>query len=644
MANLLTSGTLGVNFGYYNADIGNVGGWVDYRIYDDGTAKFIFRNSDSCNWEIAQNFGVRITYDGNKQNVYGTDIYPESSTVVQTKTLEIEGFRRERSYMSVSGLRGNAADGAIEEDTMPGALSDGEEPGSVYISWPTPNTSPTATLTASTPFAGKANKVSWKFSDADGDSVSLVRLVRYYKAANGSSYSGTTILSSSSATSYNDNIPSTYGGGSVYYEISFEDTYGGSGTAKTSAVKVLSNSAPTIPGIPVLPSVINGGSDITVTWGKSTDADGNLEGYKLERSIDGGGSWTQVYQGAAVAAVTPVPSGIESVMYRVKAYDSYGEESGYAATSEYTVINNTAPSVPETITVPSVIANGSSVLISWAASTDADGDAVSYQLERSVDGGAFEEIYAGSARNFTDTIAAGWLTVAYRVCAVDARGAKSGYAESDVRSIISNYAPTVEIIDAPEGNDYGVVSDSFTVRAKVGDQDNTELIVSYKIDGVIMTQNPVRLTDGAVSTNLAYMFTSLSEGSYWYRIPNGRHTLTVEVTDRASTASVDLYFTKLATDAVITLLRPMTATEQITVCVISVGGEIPADADMTVEVTNNANDRTPVWEDATAHALSGMNHAFANSTQTNGWAFNFRVTVHGGDTRGYITSIQGGFQ
>ena len=643
MANLLTSGTLGVNFGYYNADIGNVGGWVDYQIYDDGTAEFIFRNSDNCTWEIARNFGVRITYDGNKQNVFGTDIYPESSTVVQRKTIEIEGFRRGRSYMQVSGLMDNAPAGAIEENMMPGALSDGAEPNSIFIDWPTPNTSPTATLTASTPFAGKANKVSWKFSDADGDSVSLVRLVRYYKAANASSYSGTTILSSSSANSYNDNIPSTYGGGSVYYEISFEDTYGGSGTAKTSAVRVLSNSAPTIPGIPILPTVINGGSDITVTWDKSTDADGNLEGYKLERSIDGGGSWTQVYQGSAVAAVTPVPAGIESVMYRVKAYDSYGEESGYAATSEYTVINNTAPTVPETITVPSVIANGSSVLISWGASTDADGEAVSYQLERSVDSGAFEVIYTGSARNYTDTIEAGWATIAYRVCAVDARGAKSGYAESDVRNIISNYAPTVEIIDAPDGNDYGVVSERFTISVKVGDRDNRNLTVKYRLDGTLKRTVPVMLGGATSYYTLTHDFRG-DFGDYWHKITNGRHTLTVEVTDGASTTSVDLYFTKLVTNAVITLAEPMTATEQITVCIISVDGDIPDDAEMTVEVTNNGNDSSPVWEDATAHALSGMNHAFSNSTQSNGWAFNFRVTVHGGDTRGYITSIQGGFQ
>ena len=643
MANLLTSGTLGVNFGYYNADIGNVGGWVDYQIYADGTAEFIFRNSDNCTWEIARNFGVRITYDGNQQNVFGTDIYPESSTVVQRKTIEIEGFRRGRSYMKVSGLMDNAPAGAIAENVIPEALTDGEEPNSIFISWPIPNTSPTATLTASTPFAGKANKVSWKFSDADGDSVSLVRLVRYYKAANASSYSGTTILSSSSANSYNDNIPSTYGGGSVYYEISFEDTYGGSGTAKTSAVRVLANSAPTIPGIPILPTVINGGSDITVTWDKSTDADGNLEGYKLERSIDGGGSWTQVYQGSAVAAVTPVPAGIESVMYRVKAYDSYGEESGYAATSEYTVINNTAPTVPETITVPSVIANGSSVLISWGASTDADGEAVSYQLERSIDGGAFEVIYTGSARNYTDTIESGWATIAYRVCAVDARGAKSGYAESDVRNIISNYAPTVEIIDAPDGNDYGVVSERFTISVKIGDRDNRNLTVKYRLDGTLKRTVPVMLGVATSYYTLTHDFRG-DFGDYWHTITNGRHTLTVEVTDGASTTSVDLYFTKLVTDAVITLAEPMTATEQITVCIISVDGDIPDDAEMTVEVTNNGNDSSPVWEDATAHALSGMNHAFSNSTQSNGWAFNFRVTVHGGDTRGYITSIQGGFQ
>lgn len=629
MAILLKSGTLGVN-------IGNTGGYADYKVYDDGKVVFAFRDGGWISWDAGTAVpGIMVEYGGK-------EIPAAYSAYGKTITFE---YKRARNTMKFWGMLNGSIAGQVSEDSIPDESDLMTAPTSVSIEWEIPNASPTATLSATTPFAGKANKISWRFSDADGDSVSLVRLVRYYKAANASSYSGTTILSSSSAGSYNDTIPSTYGGGSVYYEIFFEDTYGGSGTAKTAAVKVLSNSAPTIPGIPVLPEVISGGADITVTWGKSTDADGNLEGYKLERSIDGGGSWTQVYQGAVNSAVTPVPSGIDSVMYRVKAYDSYGEESGYASTAEHTVINNTAPTAPAKITVPAVVANGSAVLITWAVSADADGETITYQLERSSDSGEFEVIYSGSARNYRDFIAADWRTVAYRVCALDERGAKSDYAVSDVRNIISNYGPTAEIVDAPDGNDYGMVSDAFPFSVKIGDEDDESLGVDIYVDGVHKETRLITLGFGTSSDVVDFNFAAgLNTEDYWYTIPNGRHTLTVKVSDSKSYTTAELYFTKLVKDAVITLAEPMTSSEQIKVCIISVGGEIPDDADLTVEVTNNGNDASPVWEDATAHALSGMNHAFANSTQTNGWAFNFRVTVHGGDTRGYITSIQGGFQ
>ena len=63
-------------------------------------------------------------------------------------------------------------------------------------------------------------------------------------------------------------------------------------------------------------------------------------------------------------------------------------------------------------------------------------------------------------------------------------------------------------------------------------------------------------------------------------------------------------------------------------------------------MTNNGNDPEPVWEDATADVKAGRNYVFQNKTQTNGWAFNFRVTAERGesDEDGYIVSIQGGFQ
>jgi len=65
-----------------------------------------------------------------------------------------------------------------------------------------------------------------------------------------------------------------------------------------------------------------------------------------------------------------------------------------------------------------------------------------------------------------------------------------------------------------------------------------------------------------------------------------------------------------------------------------------------VEVTNNALDGAPAWEDCTAVVRAEANHVFENQTAANGFAFNFRLAVKRGPggAGGYITSVQGGFQ
>lgn len=59
---------------------------------------------------------------------------------------------------------------------------------------------------------------------------------------------------------------------------------------------VFQNTAPSTPASISVPSSIDGGSTITVSWAASTDAEGNLEGYIVERQTNGG-SWSQIYQG-----------------------------------------------------------------------------------------------------------------------------------------------------------------------------------------------------------------------------------------------------------------------------------------------------------------------------------------------------------
>ena len=84
---------------------------------------------------------------------------------------------------------------------------------------------------------------------------------------------------------------------------------------------VSTNTAPSTPGSISVPSSIMGGTNISISWAKSSDAESNLAGYKVERSTNGGSSWSQIYQGTATSTTNNVAFGTASVMYRVKAYD-----------------------------------------------------------------------------------------------------------------------------------------------------------------------------------------------------------------------------------------------------------------------------------------------------------------------------------
>lgn len=399
---------------------------------------------------------------------------------------------------------------------------------------------------------------------------------------------------------------------------------------------VSTNTAPSTPGSISVPSSIMGGTNISISWAKSSDAESNLAGYKVERSTNGGSSWSQIYQGTATSTTNNVAFGTTSVMYRVKAYDTEGLESGWRTSSQVTVVNNNAPSAPPSIAVPNDVKGGSTLVISWTAASDSDGNLSGYILERSTDGGSsYTQVYKGNALTYTDTITKGWSTVMYRVKAYDSYDAQSGYTTSTKRTVDNNTAPTITTSSAAN---LGTKSSGFTVSYSVDDEDAVDtLTVTEKLDGT--TKRTYTATRKATNS-----FTVT--GEYFQKITNGSHTMTVTVTDGKATVTKTFTFTKAVTAASITLAQPMEADAQITLCAITVGGLIPAGAVFKVEVTNNGKDSSPVWEDITTKSRDGRNHLFANQTAVNGFAFNFRITVERGVSGegGYIASIQGGFQ
>ena len=398
------------------------------------------------------------------------------------------------------------------------------------------------------------------------------------------------------------------------------------------------NTAPGTPSSISYPTSINGGTDITVSWGASTDAEGNLAGYVVERSTNGGTTWAQVYQGSARSTTNNVAFGTASVMFRVKAYDTEGLNSGWKTGSNVTVVNNRAPSAPGSITVPAAVRGGATLPISWTRATDSDDNLSGYELERSVNGGAWSQVYKGSALTFTDTITAGWNTVAYRVRAYDTLNATSAYVTSDTRTVDNNAYPVITS-DTASGTDLGTKNEGFALTYKVTDADGDTVTVKEYLDNVL--QRSYTATLGQSNT-----FQAVTAANY-QKILNGAHTLKVVANDgKADSAPYTVTFTKAVHAASVTLQAPLEADDTISVCVVGIAGYIPPDAKLQVEVTNNAKDEAPVWEDATADYKSGANHIFANKTAANGFAFNIRVSLERGPSGegGYITNITGAFE
>ena len=207
---------------------------------------------------------------------------------------------------------------------------------------------------------------------------------------------------------------------------------------------------------------------------------------------------------------------------------------------------------------------------------------------------------------------------------------------SDDGTVSVNTAPTVSTDGAALGQKNAAFAWKYTVR----DADGDTLTVTEKLDG----KTTKARTGAASGTALTFEQTASAAG--FQKILNGNHTITVEVSDGEETVSTSATFTKAVHAASVTLSEPLAVDGDITVAVLQVTGSIPDDAVFKAEVTNNANDPSPVWQDATTEVQKGTNIVFSNKTASNGAAFNFRISVSRGASgeSGYIEAVTGAFQ
>lgn len=279
----------------------------------------------------------------------------------------------------------------------------------------------------------------------------------------------------------------------------------------------------------------------------------------------------------------------------------------------YTIVWNQAPTTPPSITVPDEVRSGKTAEISWAASVDPEGGAITYELERSINSGAWTNIYTGSATSYDDTgVGTSANTVQWRVRAKDVNGAYSGYTSSTVKTVVHNVDPTISGSDT----DLGTVTSPPSMAYTVNDQNtDDELTVVESLDG-----NEIRTIEDAVR-NQTYTF-ALTEAQF-AALSNGQHTMQVKVTDTlGNSATRTTTFTRSVTgiEYIVGPIETDAAAEKILVSL----QYYAAAEDVVVSVCNNAFDDNPTWELATI----GLKHIFSNATKTaEKWGVGVKVQI-----------------
>ena len=396
------------------------------------------------------------------------------------------------------------------------------------------------------------------------------------------------------------------------------------GCEKSCQTGAQTNTAPTVPASIAVPSTIKGGDTILIQWGTSTDS--NLTGYILQKKTDGG-SYVQIYKGASRSFSDTVAAGTNKVQYRVKAYDSYGAESGYRTSNEVIVTNNSAPIISGKDTA--LGGQKAAFKIDVSVSDKDLGDQI--DLIAKLNGSTIKTIKnAAQNTNYEIQIDAS----RFNSLVLNARNeieisATDSKATSYRRYYFTriNAAPTIDLPSVNLGTQNQPFSFKYTI--KDAENDPTGVRILYG-DKVLENIKSVKL-----GTEQTFKFKKLD----FAQIPAGDISIKIEATDDKGGVSARVVTFKKEINGCGYIFRKDTSAK-VTQVIVSVSRKIDEKSTFKAYVCNNANDSKPNWEEVTDHLEKIYN--LKNSSKTAGsWAVGVKVEVIRGKDAGdsYLDAI-----
>ena len=283
---------------------------------------------------------------------------------------------------------------------------------------------------------------------------------------------------------------------------------------------------------------------------------------------------------------------------------------------------NTAPTVPGSISYSSPEA-GKQMTVSWEASTDAEGNAITYTVERQLDSGIFVQV--GQTTGLTMPVLVpsdqGATTITIRVKAADSLGLESAYRTGSALTISYNHTPTISGIDGSLGDCTTAPTYTYTVD----DEDAGD---------VLTVEESIETADGLTET--LRTFTATRNQQYtvkwncrcWLVCKPSTNKLIIRVTDsKGSSATRTMTFNRpvgcvSAARAVSTDAMPA----KVLLSLYPSPAELPGDCTIEAYVTNNPFDDSPVWEDVSGK-LNMTVHTFSNSTAANGYGLGYKFCI-----------------